>query len=234
MWDPGGSDVERNNLYKIQVHPQIFSLLSTVADVDVDGEQDEAECSRTEFDSHANMPVVGRHAYVISDTGKIADVSPFTPDYKSMEIPIVDAAVQYEEPYDGKQYILVIRNALHVPSMRNNLLPPFILRQAGIEVNDVPKIHTNEPTKSTHSVTFKETGFSIPLSLWGTFSYFPTTKPIAEDMQASDEIYMLTPSTFNPHDDSYAQNEAGMMDWQGDMIEPKHRQEILLSEIPDH
>ena len=70
--------------------------------------------------------------YIISDTGKIADVSPFMPDYKSMEIPIVDAAIQYEDPYDGKEYILVIRNALYVPSMKNNLPPPFILCQAGI------------------------------------------------------------------------------------------------------
>jgi hypothetical protein len=183
MWDPGGPDVERNNLYKIKTHYQIYSLLSTtIADVDAVDDLNKNESSRTEFDSHANMPVVGRHAYIISDTGKIADVSPFTPDYKSMEIPIVDAAVQYEDPYDGKEYILVIRNALYVPSMKNNLLPPFILRQAGIEVNDVPKIHTNEPTQSTHSVTFKETNFTTPLSLWGTFSYFPTSKPTADGM----------------------------------------------------
>jgi hypothetical protein len=104
MWDPGGPDVERNNLYKIKTHYQIYSLLSTtIADVDAVDDSDKNESSRTEFDSHANMPVVGRHAYIISDTGKIADVSPFTPDYQSMEIPIVDAAVQYEDPYDGKE-----------------------------------------------------------------------------------------------------------------------------------
>jgi hypothetical protein len=88
------------------------------------------------------MPVVGGHDYIISETGKIADVSPFTPDYKSMEIPLVDAAIQYEDPYNNKVYILVIHNALYVPTMTNILLPPFILRQAGIEVNNVPKIHT--------------------------------------------------------------------------------------------
>jgi hypothetical protein len=175
------------------------------------------------------MPVIGRHAYIISETGKIADVSPFTPDYKSMEIPIVDAAVQYEDPYNGKTYILVIRNALYIPSMRNNLLPPFILHQAGIEVNDVPKIHTNEPSTHTHSVTFKETSFTIPLSLWGTFSYFPASKPTAENMQASDEVYLLTPNTLNPHDDSYTMNESSMLDWQGDMVEPRHRTKILCS-----
>jgi hypothetical protein len=66
------------------------------------------ESSRTELDSHANMPVVGHNAYVISDTGKVADVSPFTPDYKSMQIKVVDAAVQYDCPYTGTSYILVL------------------------------------------------------------------------------------------------------------------------------
>eukprot|EP00957_Ditylum_brightwellii_P012438 939837-Ditylum_brightwellii.AAC.1 len=59
------------------------------------------EQSRTELDSHTNMPVVGRHAYVISDTERVADISPFTPDYDSMKIKIVDAAIQYDCPYNG-------------------------------------------------------------------------------------------------------------------------------------
>jgi hypothetical protein len=122
------------------------------------------ELSQTELDSHANMPVVGRHFYVISDTGEIADVSPlFTPDYSSMKIRVVDAAVQYDCEHTGASYILVIRNALHVPSMKHNLLPPFILRQAGMVVNEVPKIHVNEPTIEDHSISFPETGFRIPL-----------------------------------------------------------------------
>ena len=40
------------------------------------------------------QPVVGRNAYIISDTGRIADVNPFTPDYDSIWISIVDAAVR--------------------------------------------------------------------------------------------------------------------------------------------
>ena len=39
--------------------------------------------SRTELDSHANMPVVRKHAYIIAETGKKVDVSPFTPDSKT-------------------------------------------------------------------------------------------------------------------------------------------------------
>ena len=73
------------------------------------------------------MPVVGQHAYILSDTGKVADVNPFMPDYQAIQVPIVDAAIQYDCPYDGKSYILVIRNALYVPSMHNNLIPPFVM-----------------------------------------------------------------------------------------------------------
>ena len=79
------------------------------------------------------MPMVGMHATIIPDTGRIADVSPYTLDYKSMQVKIVDAAVKYECPYMGQEYVLIIRNALHVPGMANNLIPPFMLREVGIK-----------------------------------------------------------------------------------------------------
>jgi hypothetical protein len=120
--------------------------------------------------------------------------------------------------------------------MKNNLLPPFVLREAGIKLNDTPKSQVEECTIEEHSMLFPETGLSIPLSLWGTFSYFPTCKPTATHMQDSDEIYMLTPDRFNPHDDSYAENEDNMLDWEGNMIEKKHRTKILLflSEVEEN
>ena len=88
------------------------------ADVEVEEDtrmEETEELSRTELDSHANMPVVGRYAYIISNSGKTAEVNAFTPDVESMKIPIVDAAVQYDCPYTGKSVILVLRNALSVP-----------------------------------------------------------------------------------------------------------------------
>ena len=129
-----------------------------------------------------------------------------------MQIRIVNAAVQYDCQYTGKSYILVIRNSLSVPSMKNNLLPPFVLRQAGFKVNEIPKIHVDDPTVHDHSISFPETGFRIPMSLWGTFSYFPTSKPTEKMMMESDEIYMLTPMRFDPHDTAYAANEDNMTD----------------------
>jgi hypothetical protein len=55
------------------------------------------------------MPVVGSEAYILADLGKTLDVYPYTPDYKPMKVKMVDAAVRYESPFDGKVYILVIR-----------------------------------------------------------------------------------------------------------------------------
>jgi hypothetical protein len=228
---------ERTKLFEIKVPIQIFTYMATVANVeadDGDDMNDDDEGSRTELDSHANIPVVGRHAYIISDTGRMADVSPFTPDYASMQLRIIDAAVQSNCPYSGQSYVLVIRNTLYAPSMKNNLLPPFVLREAGIKLNDTPKSHVEEPTIKEHSMLFPEAGFRIPLSLWGTLSYFPTCKPTATQMQDSDEIYMLTPDRFNPHDDSYAENEDNMLDWKGNMIEKKHRTKILLSKVEEN
>ena len=53
--------------------------------------------------------------------GRTAEVNPFTPDYKSMQVPIIDAAVQYECPYSGMLHVYV--------SMRHNLVPPFMTRK---------------------------------------------------------------------------------------------------------
>ena len=123
----------------------------------------------------------------------------FTPDYDSMQISIVDAAVRYDCPYDGKTYIFVLRNALHIPSMKNNLIPPFVMREAGIRVNDTPKIQTSDPTEEDRLIYFPDNDFRILLSLWGEFSYFVTLNPSTERMMNVEDVYLLTPSKMNPH-----------------------------------
>ena len=121
------------------------------------------EESRTELDSHATMTVIGKHAYILAEIGKTVEVNPFTPTYKPIEAPIVDAALQNDSPYERKSYVLVVRSALHVPSMCNNLLPPFMLREAGITVNDKAKIHMMNPMAEDHIIIFPETWFRITM-----------------------------------------------------------------------
>ena len=67
------------------------------------------------------------------------DVNPFTLAYCPIPAQMVDATIQYDCPYDSKSFMLVVGNTIHVPSMLNNLLPPFMMREAGIIVNDKAK-----------------------------------------------------------------------------------------------
>ena len=44
---------------------------------------------RTDLDSHANMPVVGRNSYIIERLDRTVDIKPFTSDYKAMTAELV-------------------------------------------------------------------------------------------------------------------------------------------------
>ena len=48
-----------------------------------------------------------------------------------------------------------------------------------------------------------------------------------------EEVYVLTPSRWDPHESAYAHKKAQMLDWQGEMVEHKNRQSILLSNIEE-
>jgi hypothetical protein len=126
-WDPGGDRIfiRNNHLYG--------AIVASMNDVD-DGPGEE---SRTDLDSHANMPVVGSGAHALEDDNKTCELSPYSPDYEPMEVPLVDAAVRYDR--DGRVYFLLIRNALYVPSLDHNLLPPFMITEAGVIVKETPR-----------------------------------------------------------------------------------------------
>ena len=187
------------------------------------------------------MPVVGREALVVEQSGKTVEVSPFTSDYKPIKVEVVNAMIQYDSPLDGKEYMLVIQNALQVPSMSNNLIPPFIMRENGIIVNECAKIHCEDPTREDHAIIFKGYDLRIPLRLHGIFSYFVTRKPDIESVVDADEpsicateIYTLTPMKWNPHTDAYALNEESIVDWEGNIREKGHYDvKIVLDEIDD-
>ena len=96
--------------------------------------------SLTELDSHANMRVAGCGTTLISTTGRHATVTPFSGTLPSMDkVEIVDVAMAFDDPITTRTFILIMRNALYIPSMGHNLIPPFILREAGLYVDETPK-----------------------------------------------------------------------------------------------
>ena len=99
------------------------------------------------------MVVIGSQGTIIQKTGRYVDVNALSSDVGTLsQVPIVDAAVAYDCPFSGRTILMVARNALYVESMDHNLVPPLIMREAGLEVDEQAKIHTPQPSKENHSV----------------------------------------------------------------------------------
>ena len=107
-----------------------------------------------------------------------------------------------------RNFIMLTRNALYVPSMHHNILTPFIMRAGGVQVKGSPKINCDNPIVDNHSILLERNDLRIPLYLCGTCSYFNTRPPIPNELQDKDKI-VSTPSTsdWNPHVPSFEKNE---------------------------
>jgi len=57
---------------------------------------------RTEVDSHANMVVLGKDAFVFESSGRKCNVRPFSDELGiATDVPIVDGAMAYDCPFSG-------------------------------------------------------------------------------------------------------------------------------------
>jgi len=197
----------------------------------------DGQISATELDSHANMIVLGGHCLEIGDSGKTAEVSSFSKETGALsQVPIKDAVCVYDCPKSGVAYLLVMRNGLWIPTNNHNLVPPFVMREAGLEVNERPKIHCNraQVTEKDHSIYCPQTSLRIPLQLDGIFSYFPTRGLTRDEMEHPEEMphVLLSPDTqyWDPYNESYAENEASFTDPRGEMVYPTPRSNHVLIE----
>ena len=190
----------------LELKPNEHMIKIIVMEVSNNGEGDQNGGSET--DSHANMIVVGNESFVFSHSGLSATVKAFSKEAKRMtEVPIVDAVLAYDCPFTGLTYLLVARNALCVPSMNHNLIPPFIMQEAGLVVNETPKIHCDDPTVEDHSIFDEESGLRTPLTLNGIFSVFPTRALTEQEIEEVGlyKIFFLTPDSnqWDPYNVSY-------------------------------
>jgi hypothetical protein len=99
------------------------------------------------------MAVAGGDCTIIARSGQFASVTPFSPDLPSMEqVEIGDVAIAYDDLYSSRTYLLVIKNALLIPSMDHNLLPPFLVREASLFLDETPKFQAIDPSQNNHTI----------------------------------------------------------------------------------
>ena len=184
--------------------------------------------SSTELDSHADSPVVGKNVYIIRPTGRKVSVKGFTDQLGApILVPEVDAAVVYDCEYTGKSVVLVIQNALHLRNMDVNLIPPFMMRLAGLKVDECPKFLAENPSQDSHSIYSTECNFRIPLHLDGIISFFPSRRPSKKELEELD-IIELTPNVdlWDPHATIYGEQEYLMINYRGEVKVPEDKNSL--------
>ena len=192
----------------------------------------------TELDSHANMAVAGANVSVISKSGLMATVTPFSADLPPMDdVEIGDVAMAYDDPRKGITYILVMRNALLIPSMDHNLIPPFLIREAGLFLDETPKCHAPTPSVTNHSIIDSDTGMHIHMELNGIFSYFLTRQLTLDEMEFWERypVVYLTPDSdrWDPNSSDFSEQETAMLDDDGNIIDRSPNERLMIMDDVD-
>ena len=184
----------------------------------------------TELDSRANMIVMGKRSFVFDQVqNRIYEVDPYDPSVgAAKKVHIVDAAIAYDCEYTSKTYILIFRNAPHVPTLDYNLIISFILNEAGITCYDRLKIYCTDPSIEDHCIIHKNSTLRILLKLNEIFSSFHPRTPAHLEMENEDKLF-FTPNSenWNPYSKHYSENVVSMLHWQGEVIPMKIRQKSL-------
>ena len=140
---------------------------------------------------------------------------------------IVSAVVAYDHPASGDIYMLVIHQAILIPSMPHNLLCLMQLRDHGLTVNDEPKYMALSPMEEHHAITSRDRNtqvggpLRIPLELHGVTSYFLSRKPTKEEYENTPEdlCVELTAEApdWDPASKTFQQQEEAMLQADGQL-----------------
>ena len=148
--------------------------------------------------------------------------------------PIVDDALNYDCPKTLNTYLLTVNNVLHIPSMQRNTVPPFFIRETGLEVNAVPRIHIRDEVKrESQSIMLPQVDLKIPLRISGVFYCFEEPSLTDKDIEECETMNMVFVNTdskvWDLHCDSYSEQEDNFVNFRRELKyppEPK-RQNII-------
>ena len=111
--------------------------------------------------------------------------------------------------------ILVVNQAIYIPTISHNLISTMQVRLNDVKINETPRFLTDEPNELTHSIVIptadSEEPFVIPLSLKGVSSSFPTRKPPLEEYETLPHFTLTSDEPeYDPHDSSFAEQEGAL------------------------
>ena len=78
--------------------------------------------------------------------------------------------MEHDCSYSGRTFYMAMYYALYILSMKENLIPPFVVRRQGNVV--ILKLQVINPTKDGHCMILDDGKVQIPFKLDSTTSYF--------------------------------------------------------------
>jgi hypothetical protein len=189
--------------------------------------------SATELDSHTKLAVAGSETTIIACSGAFSNVTLFSKDLPAMDmVEIGDDVMCFYDPILLETYILVMKNVMLIPSMGHNLIPPFLIQEAGLIPDATPTHQTPCPSIDNHSTRGQRSGLWIHLQFNGIFSYF-NTRPLTLDEQENRMDYPVVFIThegesWDPYSDHYAEEETAIVDVNGLLVEQDPRPQSAI------
>ena len=145
----------------------------------------------------------------------------------------------YDCEVSRDSFVMIIRNALYLKQMETALIPPFMMRIAGIEIDECPKFLAKKPSIKNHSIYFPDEDIRIPMKIYGIISYVPARQPHPNELAGNLQELELTPQIehWNPHDEMYQIQESSMLNYRGELKEKPERKfivsQVLISRTMD-
>ena len=136
---------------------------------------------------------MGKHAHIFMDHGKAVNIAGCDRSKGRLEnnMKTVSGALAYDNPTSGKRMIIVIHQAIYVPTMDCNLICPIQVRMNDVKLDDKPKFLTEDPTNESNAISCEDNIgalISITLELKGVTSYYPTRKPTKHEFDIFPRI----------------------------------------------
>jgi hypothetical protein len=92
---------------------------------------------KVELDSHANTCCVVGGLVIVNKMLKTVKLSPFLQSLATVsKVPIVSAAMAYDDPRSGKVFILIVHQSLHFKPLKHCVLCPMKLRLNDVVINE--------------------------------------------------------------------------------------------------
>jgi hypothetical protein len=137
-----------------------------------------SEEPRSELDPHADTCCVGNNGLILYYHNRTVSVAPFLDSFsKEDHVPIVTAAIAYDDPINAQTYMIIVHQALYFGDKKklrlaHNLINPFQCRLNQVHIDECARVLTHQPNDLSHSIFFRAEQVKIPLRLNGIVSYF--------------------------------------------------------------